>query len=150
MKRLNKIIFIDDDIATNDYHRLISEKADVAEETLFYMTAESALAGLTAINSKYDFPDFIFIDINMPDMNGHEFIDAVRELPNFNENRTVLAYLTTTMTNIDVAAYAANGMKHFYFKNISAVDLCRIVKEIFGIDTTKKTRQVKDHRLRKP
>ena len=149
MKKLNKIVFIDDDIPTNEYHRFITKKADVTNESLFYITADSALAYLKGIDSKYDFPDLIFIDINMPGMNGHDFINAVRELPNFNEDRTVLAYLATTMTNMDVAAYASNGMKYYYFKTIDAVKLCEIVKEIFDIETTHKSLPLIDHRRRR-
>lgn len=149
MKKLNKIIFIDDDIPTNEYHKFIAKKAAVAKDLLFFSTAESALAYLSEIRTKYDFPDLIFIDINMPGMTGHEFIDAVRSLPNFNEGRTELAYLATTMTNNDVSTYAANGIKYFYFKTITAVNLCQIVSEIFNIDTTVKTLHLVDHRSRR-
>lgn len=149
MKKLNKIVFIDDDIPTNEYHKFIVKKADVSRDSLFFTTAESALAYLSDISTKYDFPDLIFIDINMPGMSGHEFIDAVRGLPNFNTNRTVLAYLATTMTNNDVSTYAANGMQYYYFKTITAVSLCKIVKEIFNIETASKPIPVIDHRARR-
>lgn len=150
MKKLNKIVFIDDDTATNEYHKFISSKASVSKETLCFNTAETALAYLSDIRTKYDFPDLIFIDINMPGMSGHEFIDAVRALPNYNENRTELAYLATTMTNNDVAAYAKNGMKYYYFKTITAVNLCQIVNEIFKIGFEEKTVPVYDHRRKRP
>jgi CheY-like chemotaxis protein len=149
MKRLNKILFIDDDEATNDYHKHICKKSNVAKDTLFFTSASAALAYLRAIRTKYDFPDLIFIDINMPEMDGHEFIDAVRLLPNFNENRTVLAYLVTTMTNIDVAVYAANGMKYFYFKTLTEGALTAAVEEIFNISTADKNFTVIDHRSRR-
>ncbi len=150
MKKLNKIIFIDDDIPTNEYHKFISVKAGVSNDTLCFDAAESALEYLKDIRSKYDFPDLIFIDINMPGMNGHEFIDAVRGLPYFNEERTELAYLATTMTNEDVSSFAGNGMKYYYFKTISAVKLCQIVKEIFKLDFIDKRVPVYDHRGKRP
>lgn len=150
MKKLHTIIFIDDDIATNDYHRFISLKADLAENVMFFLTAESALKYLKKITSRYEFPELIFIDINMPSMDGHEFISEVHELSFYNSERTKLSYLTTTMTNKDVSEYAANGMKYFYFKPLSAVRLCKAVSEIFGIDTSEKsipTFNVKGRRL---
>ncbi|MCG3166423.1 MAG: hypothetical protein POELPBGB_02202 [Bacteroidia bacterium] len=149
MKKLNKIVFIDDDIPTNEYHKFIVKKANVARDSLFFTTAEGALAYLSDISTKYDFPDLIFIDINMPGMSGHQFIDAVRGLPNFNEGRTALAYLATTMTNEDVANFAANGMKYYYFKTITAVGICKIVKEIFNIETSAKPIPIIDHRARR-
>lgn len=149
MKRLNKIVFIDDDIPTNEYHKFIVKKANVARDSLFFTTAEDALVYLSDIKTKYDFPDLVFIDINMPGMSGHEFIDAVRSLPNFNEGRTELAYLATTMTNEDVAKYAANRMKYYYFKTITAVGLCKIVKEVFNIESVNNPVPVIDQRARR-
>ncbi len=146
MNKLNKIVFIDDDHSTNEYHKFITHKANVADQALFFESAETALAYLSSINSKYNFPDLIFIDIKMPGMNGHEFVNAVRSLPNFNDERTELAYLATTLTNDDVKEYSANGMKHFYFKNLSAVRLCKIAEEIFNLDFVQRPLTVTDHR----
>ena len=122
------MVFVDDDEATNAFHRIIAAKADVAEQTLFFISAKTALKYLSEIKSTHDFPELIFTDINMPGMDGHEFIDAVRELPFYYEN-TVLVYLITTLSNCDVAIYTKKGMKHIYFKSLKAEDLIQIVKD---------------------
>lgn len=130
--KLNKIVFVEDDAFTNAYLKIIAEREGIARETLFFSTDGQALSYFSAIPYKYEFPELIFINNNLPGMSGHEFIDAVRDLPAFDEGRTQLVYLTDTFTNTDVAAFAANGMKHFYFKAAKDFDLRSIVNDIFG------------------
>jgi CheY-like chemotaxis protein len=128
LKRLKKIVFIDDDPATNEWHFLVSKEVNAAEQTLFFISAEDALKYLDTIHNVPDFPELIFVDINMPGMSGHEFIDKVRAHPCFNDN-IVLVYLVTTLTNFDIDLYSKKGMKHIYFKTLQASELKHIINK---------------------
>ena len=66
-----KILLIDDDSATNYYNSYILKK-NIAECEVIAMEN-----GLKALNYLKDegIPDIIFLDINMPVMNGVEFLD---------------------------------------------------------------------------
>lgn len=131
MGKLNKIVFVDDDAQTNEYHEFVVKRAVVAIETKTFTDGAGALHYLAGIQSPEDFPELIFTDIKMTGMDGHQFAQAVRNLPQFSEDKTQLAYLTTNFRPDDVAAFAANNMRHFYFKTITDFDLKNIVKEIF-------------------
>jgi len=70
-------MLVDDDSMDNAYHTLVLRKAGAAREIVAYTSADEALAALAAGRAV----DLIFLDLNMPRMNGFEFASAVRELP---------------------------------------------------------------------
>ena len=84
---LKKVFFIDDDEATNAYHKALAKDFNLAEDVQFFGQATEALDVLEAIESKYEFPQLIFVDINMPSMTGHEFAERVQDMDGYNENR---------------------------------------------------------------
>ena len=71
-----KVLLIDDDKAVNFFNRHV-----VIKHTAFQhiMTVQSGQEGLTYLskvsNGEATKPDIIFLDINMPAMNGWEFLD---------------------------------------------------------------------------
>lgn len=131
MKKINSIVFIDDDEATNAYHKVMCEKIGCADKIKFFTTAESALDFLKGIELKYDFPDLIFVDINMPEMNGHEFVKEVQNMASFNQDRTTIAHLTASLDIKDVIISDENEVEHYYFKPIQESELIKLVDENF-------------------
>jgi CheY-like chemotaxis protein len=77
VKTLERIMLVDDDSMDNAYHTLVLRKAGAAREIVAYTSADEALAALAAGRDV----DLIFLDLNMPRMNGFEFARAVRGLP---------------------------------------------------------------------
>lgn len=76
MSTMVNILLVDDDYPTNMLHQFVLKRVDLFKQVEVRQTATDALAML----SKGEFlPDLIFLDINMPAMNGFEFIDALRK-----------------------------------------------------------------------
>lgn len=76
--RLKNVLIIDDD---DDYNFIIEEffeDADIDCNLTFKMRAQEALAYLEA--NKDNFPDMILLDINMPVMDGWEFLKTYESL----------------------------------------------------------------------
>ena len=72
-----EILLIDDDAITNFLNQnLIEQKIKCITITIFY----NGLEGLKYIKSNPDKHYIVFLDINMPVMNGWEFIEAVDSL----------------------------------------------------------------------
>ena len=72
-----EILLIDDDAITNFLNQnLIEQKIKGIPITIFY----NGLEGLKYIKSNPDKHYIVFLDINMPVMNGWEFIEAVDSL----------------------------------------------------------------------
>ena len=100
-RRLKCILLIDDDEATNYLHRLILKKLDCADRVEIFQNAKEALKYLDG-QGKYKnnnpTPELIFLDINMPSMNGWEFIEQFRRIRN---GIPIVVVMLTTSLNPD-------------------------------------------------
>ncbi|MEZ5173989.1 MAG: PAS domain S-box protein [Bacteroidia bacterium] len=78
--RLKRVWFIDDDEINNMLSIRMLGRISPDSKASTYLSAEEALEAI--LNKKESFPDSIFLDINMPRMNGWEFLDEliVREI----------------------------------------------------------------------
>lgn len=68
-----KLLFLDDDELTNELVVFILEMVGVTDFH-FCTTGENALVYLNQCCEENNFPDVIFVDINMPGMDGFEFV----------------------------------------------------------------------------
>jgi len=73
--RYEMIMLIDDNPIDNLINKKMVEKENFSKSVLVYENAKQALEFLKTANET-DLPDIIFLDINMPEMNGFEFLDA--------------------------------------------------------------------------
>ena len=103
MKKLGRILLIDDSEADNFIHVRRLSKLQVAEEIVVRQHGQEGLDYLTTLlpDGSYPRPDLIFLDINMPVLNGWGFLDAYQELPDHQRARVVLAMLTNSMGDVD-------------------------------------------------
>ena len=97
-KKLNCILLVDDNAADNRYHKIIIKAMNITEHI------EIALDGEEAINflkkESQTPPEIIFLDINMPKMNGWEFLDVYQELK-AEQRANVMIVMLTTSSNPD-------------------------------------------------
>jgi CheY-like chemotaxis protein len=74
---LNRIVLIDDSEPDLIYSRIVLERSGLAREVQSFESAREALAWLLAPDSHG--ADLILLDINMPGMDGFEFLEALRQ-----------------------------------------------------------------------
>ena len=102
MKKLHTILLIDDDFATNFLHKMIIEKENCTENVISMQSAEKALEYLkTKIDGEYPHPGLIFLDINMPGMNGWEFLEEYKKIDEKLQAHKVVIMLTTSLDPAD-------------------------------------------------
>lgn len=111
-KDLDCVLLVDDDISTNFIHRRIVENAKINVNVTEITSAKEALDYLTD-SGKYEDSDrapkagIVFLDINMPGMNGWDFIAEYKKLDEKHKARIVVVMLTTSL-NPDDEQHAAN------------------------------------------
>ncbi|WP_235295849.1 response regulator [Portibacter marinus] len=132
-KKLNKIMLIDDSEADNFLHKRVITKADVCEEVVVTYSAPEALEYLkTAVNGEYACPEIVFLDINMPGMNGWDFLKEYEKLPKKMQAQMIVCMLTTSEAQEDRDKAKEFGIvKEFSTKPLTQEMLLKIVAEFY-------------------
>lgn len=101
-QKLNCILLVDDDEPTNFLHQLVIEESSCCEHVVAKNGGASALEYLkSAVKNGDPHPDMILLDINMPGMNGWEFLENYDQLIDEAKARVVVVMLTTSMNPAD-------------------------------------------------
>lgn len=77
MSLFDHLLIIDDNDATNNFHRRLIEKMNVFEEVIIFKNGKDGLDHFRSMDVK---PELIFLDLNMPVMNGFEFLGVISTL----------------------------------------------------------------------
>ena len=108
-KKLRRIILIDDDEVTCFIKKLLLEGMEIASKI---DCVHDGLEGLKYIHQhclegaieQQAAPDLIFLDNNMPILNGFEFLEALEEIEDVDRSRLYIVMLTTNLSLLDYTA----------------------------------------------
>ena len=99
MEKRRRVIFIDDDEVTCFINQWILEELDIADHIECFYNGEQALQYLKENynngTTRQDKPDLLFLDLNMPIMNGFEFLEEFKNLEILNKSRLKIIILTS-------------------------------------------------------
>lgn len=100
---MKKYLLIDDEEIFNYIQSEVIHNLRPEEEVLTYSSASEALNYLKAcIINKEKWPDFIFLDIRMPEMNGFEFLDQLKDFDPNCFDHTKVYMLSSSLDERDV------------------------------------------------
>ena len=108
----NKVVMlIDDNKIDNFVTQKILEKAGLGGN---YIVASTAKEALRILNSNKDdienLPDFIFLDINMPAINGFEFLSQYENFPLTLKNKCKIVVLSSSEKDEDMERMLKNKL----------------------------------------
>ncbi|WP_276374048.1 response regulator [Chryseolinea sp. H1M3-3] len=124
MPRLvDKTVLIDDSDIDLFIQRRFLEVYDFSNELLLYKSADEALNWLKTINIDQA-PDIIFLDLNMPEVDGFSFLKNFKELPDSIRSKTKIVVLTSSNSAKDRSqAFTYPNVIQFITKPLKQSDI---------------------------
>lgn len=132
MNKFQSLMFVDDDRLTNMFHKIVVKKTTITEQYTFFDSPVKALAHIKELNNTEEeiMPDIIFLDINMPEMTGWEFLDKYATL-GIKHSQVVM--LTTSLLPSDLQKAKDHKLVHsFLNKPLDKDKLKKLADELFG------------------
>jgi CheY-like chemotaxis protein len=130
MKKFDIACVIDDDeIYTFTVKRIIAN-SEIAEKTLFFPNGQLALDFFTEYVHQADsLPDLILLDINMPVLDGWQFMDAFVKIHPLIQKKVTIYIVSSSIDEADLAkAKSYEQISDFIVKPISVAKLHKMVE----------------------
>ncbi len=104
MQSINSVFLIDDEPMFNLINKKILQIAKFTDNVYCYVDASTALNELKQIvySTPANFPGIIFLDINMPGMDGWEFLDEFNKFDDEIKNKCKVYMLTSSIDPFDI------------------------------------------------
>lgn len=102
MDQFKKVLIVDDDPIHNMVSSKLIEKAKFAEKTDKVLSGKLALEYLNRNAEQEALPDLIFLDINMPLMDGWEFLEEYEKLRVSFQKDIHILMLTSSISPEDI------------------------------------------------
>ena len=134
IKGLECILLVDDDAIANLIHKRTIESAGIDLHVEVAQNGQEALDYLLGKKEgQFIKPGIIFLDINMPGMNGWEFMEQYNRLAEEFKVKAVVVLLTTSTHSGDREDADKNpGVQNFMNKTLSVPKLEELIESHFG------------------
>ncbi|MEI6900949.1 MAG: response regulator [Bacteroidota bacterium] len=130
-KKLNCVLLVDDNEADNYLHTLVLKESSITDNIEIAMDGEEALDFLTSRGKDLP-PDLIFLDINMPVMDGWTFLEEYEKLDEILKSKVVILMLTTSVNPSDKNRMEQwNGSVDFLNKPLTLEMIDEIMQKYF-------------------
>jgi CheY-like chemotaxis protein len=114
--KIKHVLLIDDNEINNYITKAIITKSNIAEKITEMTSAIDALEYLESLNNPSEFPDVIFLDLRMPEMDGFGFLDAYIKLSKTNKQSPVFILSSSTDQNDMQRALQYPVVKKYFSK----------------------------------
>ncbi|MBW3128884.1 response regulator [Hymenobacter profundi] len=135
MPHLTSVLLIDDDSTTNFLNKALLTRMGVVEQVLTAENGEQALRTLGQTCHGPDStacPQLLFLDMNMPVLNGLGFLEAYVQLPLAQQRPIVIVMLTTSLHPLDQARAEQLPIAGFLNKPLTKEKVTAILAQYFA------------------
>ena len=122
-----RAFFVDDDESVNFFHGIIVEEYGGFEECEFYDNPMEALDRLAQLKEE-ESPNVLFLDINMPPIDGWEFLDELNER---NLHIPIISIVSTSMNPEDKIRAQNHPLVSYFQSKPLTVEFLKKVKEAY-------------------
>jgi CheY-like chemotaxis protein len=133
--RKKNIMLVDDDKIFNFLSEKTISSLGLANEIHFALNGKQALGLLEEYKKgNVQKPDIIFLDLNMPIMNGYEFIEAFAMMDLPEKSSITIVVLTSSADPNDLARAKELGIKYYFNKPLTKDEIKRMIGQEFSYD----------------
>jgi len=125
MYKFNNVLLVDDDYISNFIADHLLSKHKICKSITIARNGDEALKYLQDKNNP--FPELILLDINMPVMDGFEFIGAFQRY-NMDRNKTKIVIYTTSYNKEDFDMLHEIGFHDFIIKPLNEEKLKKLLE----------------------
>jgi CheY-like chemotaxis protein len=132
-KKVNTILLVDDDLAINFFHKRLFTKLDFGETIVPLYNGAEAIRDVKQLNNSLSEKDLvlIFLDINMPVMDGWEFLESFKNISNELNYQFKIFVLSSSINPDDIEKAKNNSFVSDYFSKPLMLDSVASLKEIY-------------------
>ncbi len=115
MAAYRSVMLVDDNEIDNIINEKIIEANEFADQVLVFQTGQDALDYLRENQADVeDLPEIVFLDINMPVMDGFQFLSDFEQLPNEVRERCKIIMLSSSISPKDIDRAASSRFVRKY------------------------------------
>ena len=132
LEKVQSILLIDDDDINNFLSKeLITLYWPSAEVSAIMYVEEAIKYLIEKINSQHPLPDVILVDLNMPILNGWDFVEAFEKLnPDLTKNTRIFIYSSSVYYKDIDKSKQYTSVKKFYSKPITQQQVIEMMQMV--------------------
>lgn len=124
-----RFLIVDDDSVNNMVCKAIIKSVTREKNTVCFNNPLEALKYFET--EKQIHPAILFLDLNMPEMNGWEWLEKYRNFPEFIKEKVTIYILSSSVNPTDIARANSNNLVTDYIvKPLTKAKVMNILKEI--------------------
>jgi CheY-like chemotaxis protein len=135
LKKTKTFFIVDDDSDDQEIFVAAANEVDQSIKCIAVDNCEDAIQMLK--KSTDESPDFIFLDLNMPRINGRQCLVELRKLAHL-KHVPVIIYSTSSLKK-DIEETAQLGADMFLTKPSKFDDLCKALNNVVSLDWSRKS-----------